>query len=129
MQVKKLFFMAFVVFAMVSNAYAQSEYISNSIKINVDSKGVPDGTFTVEFKNGHNESETITFYLSYSGKRVSDYYANRVPAGYGDMIYGWRYGELIINAIPWPNTVPKGNEKYVTVQLGREIHRDRRDDG
>jgi hypothetical protein len=58
-----------------------------------------------------------------------DYYNNRVPAGYGNAIYGWTDGVLTVNAIPWPNTVPKGNERYVTVQVGRERKTDTRDDG
>jgi hypothetical protein len=124
---KNLFFIGFVVFIMAGNVYAQSRWISNSITVNVDSKGVPDGTFAVEFRNGNSEGENITFYLSYSGKRISDYYNNRVPGGYGDRIYGWHDGVLTLNLLPWPNTVPKGNEKYVTLQLGRE--KDRRDDG
>ena len=93
------------------------------IKINVDDKGVAVGTYYVSFykRNSCDYSGTISFdfYLSYNGKRVSDYY-------HMSFCISGRHGK---NAITWPNAVPKGHEKYVTVQLGKEPpQKDRRDD-
>ena len=71
--------------------------------------------------NGDNSYDTYTFewYLSYKGKRVSDYYneAIRCKRTASRTVY------------IWPGEVPSGNEKYVTVQLGHEPRKkDRRDD-
>lgn len=71
--------------------------------------------------NGDNSYDTYTFewYLSYKGKRVSDYYneAIRCKRTASRTVY------------IWPGEVPSGNEKYVTVQLGHEPRKkDPRDD-
>lgn len=84
-----------------------------------------DKSVTVTFMNtnadSYGERNTYTFewYLSYKGKRVSDYYneAIRCKRTASRTVY------------IWPGEVPSGNEKYVTVQLGREPRKkDRRDD-
>ena len=84
-----------------------------------------DKSITVTFMNSNynNDGERNTYnfewYLSYKGKRVSDYYTEAIrcrQTGSRTVFY-------------WPNTVPAGHEKYVSVQLGREPRKkDRRDD-
>lgn len=71
--------------------------------------------------NGDNSYDTYTFewYLSYKGKRVSDYYTEAIRCK--------RTASRTVYI--WPGEVPNGNEKYVTVQLGREQKKkNRRDD-
>lgn len=64
-------------------------------------------------------SYSFTWYLSYNGERVSDYYNSTIRCR--------KTEERKVYA--WPNKVPKGYEKYVTVQFGREpLKKDRRDD-
>ena len=84
-----------------------------------------DKSVTVTFMNTNydreNERNTYTFewYLSYKGKRVSDYYNEAVRCKHttSRMVY------------IWPGEVPNGYEKYVSVQLGREPRKkDPRDD-
>ena len=68
-----------------------------------------------------NERNTYTFewYLSYKGKRVSDYYNEAVRCKY----------TATRKVYVWPGEVPNGYEKYVSVQLGREPRKkDPRDD-
>lgn len=87
-----------------------------------------DKSITVTFENGNNSNydttgEIVTYsfdwYFSYKGKRVSDYYTDAARCG----------KTVSRTAYVWPDTVPTGNEKYVSVQLGREpIKKDRRDD-
>lgn len=84
-----------------------------------------DKSFTVTFMNsnynndGERNTDIFEWYLSYKGKRVSDYYTEAIrcrQTGSRTVYY-------------WPNTVPAGHEKYVSVQLGREPRKkDRRDD-
>lgn len=89
-----------------------------------------DKSITATFKNINSSNydssgEVITYsfewYLSYKGKRVSDYYTDAL-----------RCGKTTSHTVfIWPGEVPNGYEKYVTVQLGRErkaIKKDRRDD-
>lgn len=71
--------------------------------------------------NRDNERNTYTFewYLSYKGKRVSDYYNEAIRCK----------GTASRTVFIWPGEVPGGNEKYVTVQLGHEPRKkDPRDD-
>lgn len=71
--------------------------------------------------NGDNSYDTYTFewYLSYKGKRVSDYYTEAIRCK--------RTASRTVYI--WPGEVPNGNEKYITVQLGREQKKkNRRDD-
>lgn len=90
-----------------------------------------DGMYLVNFyNNNYNDpydgssyqtSYNFTWYLSYKGKRVSDYFDTTIRCR--------KSGEKTVYA--WPGDVPKGYEKYVTVQFGREqkqIVKDRRDD-
>ena len=84
-----------------------------------------DNSVTVTLYNSNsnrdNERDTYTFewYLSYKGKRVSDYYNEAVRCK--------RTASRTVYI--WPGEVPNGNEKYVTVQLGREPRKkDPRDD-
>ena len=54
------------------------------------------------------------WYLSYKGKRVSDYYTEEI-----------RCQQTASRTVYiWPDEVPSGNEKYVTVQLGLEPQRE-----
>lgn len=87
-----------------------------------------DKSLTVTFKNENSnnydnsgEIRTYSFewYLSYKGKRVSDYYTDAI-----------RCGKTASHTVHfWPGEVPNGYEKYVTVQLGREPRKkDPRDD-
>lgn len=84
-----------------------------------------DKSVTVTFLNtNHNREnmrDTYTFewYLSYKGKRVSDYHVEAVRCK--------RTKSRTVYI--WPGEVPKGYEKYVSVQLGREPRKkDPRDD-
>lgn len=66
-------------------------------------------------------SYNFEWYLSYKGKRVSDYFQStiRCRKNVDKYVYAW------------PNEVPRGYERYVTVQFGREqqrVYKDRRDD-
>lgn len=62
---------------------------------------------------------SFEYYLSYKGKRVSDY--KKANSNYQHYFTSKCY--------TWPDAVPKGYEKYVTVQIGREpVKKDRRDD-
>lgn len=100
--------------------------INSKEGIVVHSKTVNDDkSITVTFMNSNydNDGERNTYnfewYLSYKGKRVSDYYAEAIRCRKTDSR----------TVYYWPNTVPVGHEKYVTVQLGREpCKKDRRDD-
>lgn len=85
-----------------------------------------NGSYLVTLYNSNHNDDGNTrtsyhfyWYLSYKGKRVSDYYNNTVRC--------MKQGEVTVYT--WPNVVPKGNERYVTVQLGKEPRpQDRRDD-
>ena len=86
-----------------------------------------DKSLTVTFKNvnsnddysGEIRTYSFEWYLSYKGKRVSDYYTDAI-----------RCGKTTSHTVHfWPGEVPNGNERYVTVQLGREPRKkDPRDD-
>ena len=82
--------------------------------------------FTVKFMNtNYNRSDEknsycFDWYLSYKGKRVSDYYSSTIYC---------RREQVRTNVFCWPGEVPSGNERYVTIQFGKEKpKRDRRDD-
>lgn len=88
-----------------------------------------EGAYLVKFyNNNYNDpfdgasyqtSYSFTWYLSYKGKRISDYFKTTIRCR--------RSGEKTVYA--WPGDVPKGYEKYVTVQFGKETpKKDRRDD-
>lgn len=64
-------------------------------------------------------SYSFEWYLSYNGKRVSDYYRSTIRCR----------KEETKKVYAWPTNVPTGHERYVTVQFGREhLQKDRRDD-
>lgn len=86
-----------------------------------------DGSYRVILYNtNHNDpyyytSYDFEWYLSYKGKRVSDYFQStiRCRKNVDKYVYAW------------PNEVPQGYERYVSVQFGREQNmgnKDRRDD-
>lgn len=87
-----------------------------------------DKSLTIIFENANSSNynttetyvtNTFEWYLSYKGKRVSDYYTEAIRCGQ----------ESSHTVLYWPGEVPSGNEKYITVQLGRERKKkDRRDD-
>lgn len=85
-------------------------------------------TLTVIFSNENSSNYNTTgtyvtysfdWYLSYKGKRISDYFTEAIRCG----------KESSRTVIFWPGEVPDGYEKYISVQLGRELRtKDRRDD-
>ena len=131
--IKRILFLLLLC-TLVCSLYAQS--VTNSLTVNVGRDGNPDGSFTVHFENRNNSEVNVTFYLSYMGRKISDEYSNTVPVGnyprnLNDEEMTWRprsVGRLNLTIMAWPNTVPKGNERYVTLQIVTK-GRDRRDDG
>lgn len=84
-----------------------------------------DKSITVTLYNSNSDRDyerntyTFVWYLSYKGKRVSDYYTEAIRCR--------RTSSRTVHF--WPGEVPNGYEKYVTVQLGREPRKkDPRDD-
>lgn len=100
--------------------------VSSTQGINVSSiTPNQNNSYTVILYNNNqsNRGEIISYnfewYLSYKGKRVSDYYQETIRCGQSSSrtIYAW------------PGEVPAGNERYVTAQLGRQpAKKDPRDD-
>lgn len=113
---------------------SRAEYNTHNSYSGIDINGITpqaDGSYMVEFYNtNYNDpydgvsyytSYSFEWYLSYKGKRVSDYYKSTIRC---------RKSESK-SVYSWPNEVPKGYERYVTVQFGREqvkVYKDRRDD-
>lgn len=93
-----------------------------SINATADENG-----YVVRFFNNSSDlpNETkatrFTWYLSYKGKRVSDYYNTFV-------IF---QSAKKVTVYSWPDEVPRGHEKYVIVKFGKEqlaeSPKDRRD--
>ena len=84
-----------------------------------------NNSYTVVLSNDNNcnlgtiISLSFEWYLSYKGKRISDYFQETIECE--------RSSSRTVYC--WPNEVPSGNERYVTVQLGKEpTKKDRRDD-
>ena len=106
----------------------EPDYIKVSSKEGISVSSVTpndDKSYKVVLYNNNNpnpgEITTYNFewYLSYKGNRVSDYYYESIQCHFSS--------ERTVYC--WPGEVPVGNEKFVTVQLGREpIKRDPRDD-
>ena len=78
------------------------------------------------FNSNYNDRNDITsyyfqWYLSYKGKRVSDYYYSTMRC---------RTTE-VYQAVMWPGEVPSGHETYISVQYGiapeQQTPQDRRD--
>lgn len=109
---------------------APAEYNTKRSYVGIDVVSITpqtNGSYVVEFYNSnHNDSGCYTshnfdWYLAYKGKRVSDYFNTTIRCK--------RNATKTVYA--WPGEVPKGYEKYVTVQFGKEqkpIVKDRRDD-
>lgn len=132
-----LFFSLFLCCFSYAQAYqtihigSEPEYIriSSFQGIEIDTITYSQSTgFTITFFNSNynNEGERNNYYfewyLSYKGKRVSDYFSSSVSC---------RKKKTVSNIFAWPKSVPIGDEKYVTIQLGKEKSReahDRRDD-
>ena len=86
-----------------------------------------DKSYTVVLKNNNNnaggeiKNYCFDWYLSYKGKRVSDYFQETIRCG----------RTATRQVYCWPGEVPSGYERYVTVQLGKEqkpVKKDPRDD-
>lgn len=127
-KMKKIFVSIFFLFLVIS-AYGERITIESYAGIEVsDITPQNDGAYIVSLYNANYYSHAgmydycaFTWYLSYKGQRVSDYYNSHIRCQSGE--------EKTVYA--WPNEIPKGYEKYVTVQFGREqkqIVKDRRDD-
>lgn len=133
MQKKLMYLFLLLIVAIEVNAIniipSTYETINSTQGILVQNTAVnQDKSITVTFKNVNssnydNSGEIITYsfewYLSYKGKRVSDYYTDAL-----------RCGKTTSHTVYiWPGEVPSGYEKYITVQLGKEPKKtDRRDD-
>ena len=79
--------------------------------------------YSIEFRDAQNVDRAVEqyatsfkFYLSYQGKRVSDY--QQANSNYK---YTFTY-----KCYAWPGKVPSGHEKYVSVQIGEEPKPERR---
>lgn len=114
---------AFQVPRFVSPEYVTCESSSGIVVLSI--KPQENGSYTVVLNNTNSNRppEIITYhftwYLSFQGKRVSDYFHSSIRCGNSNSC----------NVYCWPNQVPKGNEKYVTIQFGKEeATKDRRDD-
>lgn len=117
---KKIIFFVIIMFA-VSTLYAQVNISVSKIESNVD------GSYKVYFIDNsniyfsdHNNTKFV-WYLSYKGKRISDYFYSNSNGNRNFYCTGFA----------WPNEIPNGYEKYVTAQIGkksRPILKDRRDD-
>lgn len=109
---------------IVSRDYVTNESFSGIVVSSVTPQ--EDGSYSVTLFNSNYDSsyEAVTnsfdWYLSYKGKRVSDYFKSAIRSR----------NISTKTVLAWPDEVPKGNEKYVTVQFGRErtTPTDRRDD-
>lgn len=129
-----LFFFGLLLYSSVSaQAYrtlniVEPDYVTLESHSGIEVRSITpkfDGSYSVElfntnYNNG-NERATYTFYwyLSYKGKRVSDYNKSAIICRKSQQQTAWA----------WPGEIPQGYEKYVTVQLGREpAPRDYRDD-
>lgn len=128
---------AFILFASMM-ACAKAQYVPLNIvraeDVTIESKeGIvvqstsvnTDKSITVTLYNSNSDRDyerntyTFVWYLSYKGNRVSDYYTEAIRCK--------RTSSRTVHF--WPGEVPNGNEKYVTVQLGREPRKkDPRDD-
>ncbi|MBQ6668098.1 MAG: hypothetical protein IJM65_08255 [Bacteroidales bacterium] len=106
----------------------REDYVTVSSKEGISVTSVTpnqDKSYTVVLKNnntnavGEIKSYCFDWYLSYKGKRVSDYFQETIRCG----------RTATRQVYCWPGEVPSGYERYVTVQLGKEpVKKDRRDD-
>lgn len=133
---KSIFFILFMMGLGILTTQAQyntlnvirEDYVTVSSKEGISVTSVTpnqDKSYTVALKNnntnavGEITSYCFDWYLSYKGKRVSDYFQETI-----------RCGKTATRQVYcWPGEVPSGYERYVTVQLGREpVKKDPRDD-
>lgn len=118
----------------IANAQAYTQISIQSLERNTNRSHVgivvnsitPQGgeSYAVELYNanyndeGCHTSYAFDWYLSYKGKRVSDYYSSTIRCR--------KTEQRTVRC--WPDEVPRGYESYVTVQFGREqAPKDRRD--
>lgn len=112
------------------NVRSADRYTSNNDKyISVVSITPVEGDengYSIEFRDSQNVNRAVEqyatsfkFYLSYQGKRVSDY--QQANSNY-------KY-TFTCKCYAWPGKIPNGHEKYVSVQIGNEPRKkDPRDD-
>lgn len=108
--------------------FVEPEYVTISSTQGISVNSITpnyNGSYSVNIGNSNrgNQGEITSYsfewYLSYKGKRVSDYYHETIRCQQSSTR----------TVYCWPDEVPSGNERYVTVQLGQEpAKRDRRDD-
>ena len=132
---KLLLLLCAVSFYAVANAQAYTQIHIQSLEYNTNNSHVgivvnsitpqSGGSYVVELYNANYSDEgcrtsyAFDWYLSYKGKRVSDYYSSTIRCR--------KTEQRTVRC--WPDEVPRGYESYVTVQLGREkAPKDRRDD-
>lgn len=107
---------------------AERTYTTLTSFSGIDCKSITplgDNCYSVEFyNNNYNEPNDITtysfdYYLSYRGKRISDYYKMNIKC---------RRSETV-KVYMWPDGVSNAYARYVTVQFGKEpAQKDSRDD-
>ena len=124
---KKLLLL-FVFISLCLNVLGQTSrrLINSYLGIEVQKIGLMStGQYSVTFFNNNEQPVSYrTFncfywYLSYKGKRVSEYVMSTDGCRLSKQETIWA----------WPDEVPSGHEKYVSVQFGREtVKRDSRDD-
>ena len=108
-----------------ADRYTSSNMSAISVEIITPISG-DENCYEITFLDSQNVNRAVEqyatsfkFYLSYKGKRISDY-----KSANSNYQYKFTYKCYV-----WPDMVPKGYEKYVTVQIGDEPKkRDRRDD-
>ena len=115
---------------VMENEYSRPEVITEEVEsekgIIVQSTTInSDKSITATFFNRNNKDFTaglrtfkyiyvFKWYISYKVKRVSDYYTEYIPC----------QQTASRTVYIWPDEVPNGYEKYVTVQLGLEPQRE-----
>lgn len=120
---KRLLLFSVVIVLLGGSICAQNRGVQSSIVVN------SDGSYTVTLDNfADGEGHSITWFLSYRDRRISDYFETFVRGRRMEGSILFTYGSRTVTVRAWPNEVPRDHENYVTVQLGRG-KRDRRDDG
>ena len=108
-----------------ADRYTSSDMSAISVEQITSISGDENG-YEITFRDSQNVNRAVEqyatsfkFYLSYKGKRISEY-----QSANSNYKYTFTY-----KCYAWPGMVPKGNEKYVTVQIGNEPRKkDPRDD-
>ena len=108
-----------------ADRYTSSNMSAISVEIITPISG-DENCYEITFLDSQNVNRAVEqyatsfkFYLSYIGKRVSEY-----QSANSNYKYTFTY-----KCYAWPDMVPKGYEKYVTVQIGNEPRKkDPRDD-